>query len=279
MEHPAEIFNKIKNIAFALYHKDGFLAALKFIDGEYSSLGPRGYVGLKAELCFYDRNKDTLALTPSLDYGIKCDFSGAFDGRICRFDVTTNLNCKHLKDYESIQSKTSIPYKIAVVNYKTGVIEDVFDINFPIDESGQGRLFDVLIFNHGDSNSQGEYRHNPYQEIFQVNSYTPMEDVKLIDTLTDWYIPDIHTYKADLLGNADDEDDSYWADKIEKDVNQYIIENAKFLSKESGRNIVACGQRCFRYIGKDGDGEYYTKIYWQHPVIEGYLPNELDIVL
>lgn len=29
------------------------------------------------------------------------------------------------------------------------------------------------------------------------------------------------------------------------------------------------------YIGKDSDGEYTTRIYWQHPVIDGYLPDDL----
>ena len=274
MEHPAEIFNKIKNMAFAIYHKSGYAAACSFVDANYEKLGHNGYIGLKAEIGFYERYKDSMFLTPSLDYGIKCDFSGMFDKSICRFDVTTNINFKHLKDFEPIQSKTTIPYKIAVVDHETGAIEDIFDINFPVDQSGEGRLFEILIFHHGDVNEHSEFRNNPYQEVYQISNVNPLYENKLIDTLTDWYIPDIKSYEAELWENIYD-DDSSTVNQIKKEVTSYIVENAKFLSKEYVHNIVACGQRSYQYIGKDGDGEYTTKIYWQHPVIEGYLPDDL----
>ena len=276
MEHPAEIFNKIKNMAFAIYHKNGYAAACRFVDANYENLRHNGYIGLKAEIGFYERYRDSMSLTPSLDYGIKCDFSGMFDKSVCRFDVTTNINFKHLKDFEPIQSKTTIPYKIAVVDHETGAIEDIFDINFPVDQSGEGRLFEILIFHHGDVNEHGEFRNNPYQEVYRISNVNPIDDNKLIDTLTDWYIPDIHSYKEALWENiCDDDSDSSVANQIDKEVTSYIVENAKFLSKESGHNIVACGQRSYQYRGKDGDGEYTTKIYWQHPVIDGYLPDYL----
>ena len=225
MAHPAEIFNKIKNMAFAIYHKSGYAAACRYVDANYGKLGHNGYIGLKAEIGFYERYKDSMFLTPSLDYGIKCDFSGVFDNLACRFDVTTNINYKHLKDFEPIQCKSTIPYKIAVVDY-------------------------------------------------QISNVNPLYDNKLIDTITDWYIPDIKSYEAELLENIYD-DDSSTVNQIKKEVTSYIVENAKFLSKEYGHNIAACGQRSYQYIGKDGDGEYTTKIYWQHPVIEGYLPDDL----
>ena len=77
------------------------------------------------------------------------------------------------------------------------------------------------------------------------------------------------------MENINGDYNSNVANQIDKEVTSYIVENAKLLSKESGHNIVACGQRCYRYIGKDGDGDYTTKIYWQHLVIAGYLPDDL----
>lgn len=109
--HPAETYNKVKGIVFSIFARDGYEAALKSIEKNRWQLDTRGYTGLKAEVSFFHRNMESLQLTPAWDYGIKCDFSGMFDGRMCRFDVTTNLDVKKLSDYESIQKKTSIHFE------------------------------------------------------------------------------------------------------------------------------------------------------------------------
>ena len=271
----AEIYNKVKAIAFSIYNRDGYSAALKCVENNRYQLDPRGFVGLKAELSFFHRNMESLQLTPAWDYGIKCDFSGMFDGRMCRFDVTTNLDVKKLSDYESIQKKTSILYKLALVDPQSGELLDIVDINFPFNKTGNGRLFDVLIFNPGDRNDNGEDRYNPYQEIYRIDSYDPTNFVMPEDILTDWYIQDIHSFRADTYEQTEFMDDDQTKEYVEREVLKYMVQNVKFISKVSGRNIVACGQRKFVPIGKDGDGEYTTMLYWQHPVIDGYLPDDL----
>jgi len=125
MAHPAQLYNTIKDKAFAVLHRDGKVKAYHYLDGQKITLPIKAWYGLKAELDFFTGYQREFPLTPSLDYGIKCDFSGFLNNTPCRIDVTTNINFKQLKDYEELQNSSGIPYKIVVMNKETGKMEDV----------------------------------------------------------------------------------------------------------------------------------------------------------
>ena len=59
-----------------------------------------------------------------------------------------------------------------------------------------------------------------------------------------------------------------------KEIEKHAINGAKVLDKSTNSNIVACGQSVYEVTNPmDGDGEWVTKIYWKHPVIENYLDD------
>lgn len=264
MSHPADYYNKVKGIVYSILNRDGVLEAYKMLDNYRQKLVLPSWYGLKAELDFYTKNKDKFILDPTFDYGIKCDFSGNIDGvNNCRIDVTTNLNFKKLEDYESIQQKDNRKYKIVVMDKETGEIADIFDLNFPMDESGEGRLFEIALFMPSDSNDDG-LKYDFYQQIIKIGSSNPELDLSLKEFSTDWYLPDFEHMISNLPDDAN----------VTNEINTHAICGAKALDKSSKSNIVACTQRYYNITDpRNGDGEWVTKIYWKHPVISNYLDN------
>lgn len=121
-EHPATVYNRVKSIVFSRLNRDGIAETYKFLDSQRGTTLPiPAWFGLKAELDFYTGYKDVYTLDPTLDFGIKCDFVGDIDGcERCRIDVTTNINFKRYKEYESIQQKDHRKYKIVLMNKNNG---------------------------------------------------------------------------------------------------------------------------------------------------------------
>lgn len=269
MSHPAENYNKIKSIVFSILNRDGVSAAYKSLDKNFENLPLHSWYGLKAELDFYQKNKNKFTLDPVFDYGIKCDFVGNFDGvNNCRLDITTNIDFKRLENYEAIQKRDDRKYKIVVMDKDTGEIADVFDLNFPVDKTGEGRIFEIALFMPSDS-EDGELKYDFYQKIVTIGSSQPDEDFRLKTISTDWYLEDFGYYLSMM---PDDEEIDY-NDEIKK----HAIRGAKVLSKSENSNIVACGQRYYKvYNPMDGDGEWVTKIYWKHPVISNYLDDIIE---
>lgn len=268
MEHPAEQYNKIKNMTFSILLKNGRVAAYKFIEGQREKLG-RAWYGLKAELDFFTNYQGQFKLTPSLDYGIKCDFTGMMDNDLCRIDVTTNYNFKKLSTFEPLMNRDGICYKLALMNKGTGLLEDLFDLRFPPDNYG-GKLFDIALFMPMEYRD-GEPRYNYYQRILSISS-TTRKVVEEKEIVTDWYLPDIHTMKADIYeAYSDYEGDDGIEQKI---LNDYLANSARILSKSTDLNIVACGQMNHEIINpKTCESEEITRIHWKHPVIQDLLED------
>lgn len=264
MSHPADYYNKVKGIVFSILNRDGVLEAYKMLDNYRQKLVLPSWYGLKAELDFYTKNKDKFILDPTFDYGIKCDFSGNIDGaNNCRIDVTTNLDFKRLEDYEQIQQKDNRKYKIVVMDKETGEIADIFDLNFPIDESGNGRLFEMALFMPSDS-KDGVLKYDFYQQIVKIGSSNPEFDLSLKEVSTDWYLPDFEYMISNLPDDVD----------VSKEIAFHAICGAKALDKSSNSNIVACAQQYYNITDpRNGEGEWLTRIYWKHPVISNYLDD------
>ena len=263
MVNEAELYNKVKKITFSLLNKDGEKKAYNYLECKKSVLPIKAWKGLKAELDFYVGYKNKYCLTPSLDYGIKCDFTGTIEkGQMCRIDVTTNINCKKLKDYDPILQRDKMIYKIVVMN-ETGKLDDIFDLNFLPDDHG-GKLFDVALFMPTDYNSQGDPRNNPYQRIVTVSSATGLI-VEEKEIVTDWYLQEYY------------EDNDVEEDLVSKELGKYLEDSAKLLSKTTELNIVACGQTNREIIDpRTCEDEEITRIYWKHPVIEELIGDIIE---
>jgi len=267
MAHPADYYNKTKGIVFSIYNKSGIIPAYNMLENYRNKLPLPSWYGLKAELDFYTKNKDKYILDPTFDYGIKCDFTGNIEGvNNCRIDITTNLDYKNLKDYEPIQRKDKRNYKIVVMDKDSGEIADIFDLNFPFSESGEGRIFEIALFMPSDYDKDGNSRYNFYQKIITIDSSSPESEFNLKTISDDWYIPDFHTFSSEI---PDDIEFDY-----DLEIVNHAISSAKTLDKSTESNIVACGQRYYEITDpRDGDGEWVTKLYWKHPVVSDYLDD------
>jgi hypothetical protein len=270
MAHPADYYNKTKGIVFSIYNKEGILPAYIMLENYRNKLPLPSWYGLKAELDFYTKNKDKYILDPTFDYGIKCDFTGNIEGvNNCRIDITTNLDYKKLKDYEPIQRKDKRNYKIVVMDKDSGEIADIFDLNFPFSESGDGRIFEIALFMPSDYDKDGNSRYNFYQKIITIDSSYPESEFNLKTISDDWYIPDFDTFSSEI---PDDIEIDY-----DFEIVNHAISSAKTLDKSTESNIVACGQRYYEITDpRDGDGEWVTKLYWKHPVVSDYLDDIID---
>ncbi|TWI20358.1 hypothetical protein [Sphingobacterium siyangense] len=265
--HPAEQFNKAKAQVFSIYNRDGDVPAYKLLEAYRGSLPITAWYGLKAELDFYTKNKDVFTLDPVFDYGIKCDFTGNIDGvNNCRIDITTNLNFKKLKDYDSIQRKDNRKYKIVVMDKDTGKIADIFDLNFPYDNSGEGRMFDIALFMPSSSGNDG-LRYDFHQEIITVGTSDPESDNKFITSCTDWYIPDFEYMVSELPEGIN----------IEDEILKHAVFSSTSIEKSTSSRIMACAQPYFNIFNPHtGEGEWITKIYWKHPVVADYLGDYIE---
>lgn len=267
MQNSASYYNQCRHHVFSTYNKYGTEKAYECLYSYKDHMLYPAWIGLKAELDFYTRNKDGYMLDISADCGNKCDFIGNIEGcNQCRIDVTTNIKFKDLEDYEPIQKKDHRMYKIVIMDKDNGEIKDIVDLNFVFSKNG-GRLMDIALFMPQDFNSHGEPRYNYWQRILTVDSYNPMELYEEVETVTDWYLPDIHKEMGDLYEAG--------IRNPQKRIENYLVDAAKLLSKTTGRNIVACGQLAKKYNSMTDEEDYFTQLYWRHPVIKSYLDERI----
>lgn len=269
----AEQYNKVKDICLSIYNKYGIDDALKMLGNYRTTLPYKAWIGLKAELIFYDRYFDEFHLEQANDHGINADFIGYIDGNIFRIDVTTNIECKKFETYEPIISRSQRKYKIAIMNPENFEFMGFCDLNFPPDMSREGRWFDIAVFMPADYNRHGECRYNYYQKIIRIGSSNPEEDFSEQEICTDWYLPDIATYVEELNDAFDDDTD------IEFELIDYLSKAAQLLSKSTGKNIVACGCCHKYYIDPRNCEDEFTniKLLWIHPVVKNYLPEYIEV--
>jgi hypothetical protein len=133
----AEIYNKIRRILFSTVHDPqlGMARAKQYLETYRKALGHNGYVGLEAELAFYERHRGDFGLTVAGDVGDHADFAGVLDGQACRFDVTTTLRYKDWDQYEQYLGQ-GVGYKIAVLRHDTFELVDVLELGFKRCECG-----------------------------------------------------------------------------------------------------------------------------------------------
>ena len=89
-------YKSARHHSFSVYNKYNELGkAYSTLDmKEYSQIPFHIKEGLRAELYFFHKFKETYNLIPALDCGDKTDFSGFIEEIPARIDVTTNIQLK-----------------------------------------------------------------------------------------------------------------------------------------------------------------------------------------
>lgn len=262
-KNDANEYNRIKAIIFSTYHNKGISTALSWLDGYYQreAIDYKNYIGLKAEVNFFNKYREELVLDPIWDYGIKCDFVGNIeDSNNVRLDVTTNLSYKSKDALFNLKQKTGRLYKFVKVNPDTGEIKDVIDYFNPSAKKAENR-YNLAVFMLGDRD-----KNNPYVEVYSISVEDPYEDVRHVETITDFYILDIQSVIAEMP----DDMDSY---EINSEIGKYCSTVAKMLQNHYGFRIDALGQHNYYPIDPDMK---FIKIYWRHPALKDYIDDTYE---
>lgn len=166
----AETYNRIRRILLSVSNdpKRGFSAAYDMMESTYRrQLDPQGYVGLMAELRFYETHGREYCLTIGGDMGEHADFAGVYGAEPTRFDVTTNLAFKRFEDYEPFMGK-GLAYKIALLDRQNFEIVDVLNLAFPKCKSCGCHLFPAIVLLGQNYNRHGESRWSNDQVLLDV---------------------------------------------------------------------------------------------------------------
>jgi hypothetical protein len=272
----AQQFNDIRRTIFCTFHKgrESQDKAFEYLEGYKNRkiLSHQSYIGLKAELNFYKKNKKQFNLMVAADVGDHTDFSGCFDGKEYRFDVTTNADYKKLADYEPLQ-RYGDKYKIAILNPE-GDILDLIDINYPFcSECGEGRLIDIAVLLPLATNVKGEYS-GPYeQEMIEVcNVCNYFKEHQRIQTTGLSDFSTVREYACEFQPNFN----------LEELILQHSQNVLPYLNKMFNRLPMALGGSEYKITNpKDGDGYHCIKIYWRKKLslLDGFVLDEYYVFI
>jgi hypothetical protein len=268
--HPAAIYNEKRRIIFSAFHRDPANARL-YLQGYRKILGEKAFIGLKAELDFYEKNRNEFQLTVAADVGDCTDFTGLIGAEMVRFDVTTNEDVKSLSNYEP-HTTEGYRYKLAIVDASTGDLVDIVDLNFPACSiCGRGRIFDIALLlgeqHLSDGGSSGIYD----QAHFRLcNNCQSLQSVGQISTVG------LLDLEAAVASRCDTGEISSGA---EFDPCTYLRESLRYLKKEMGANIVAIASNRYVTINpRNADGFWETYIPYIRPIARGHFPLEFGEV-
>ena len=275
-----ELFTKVRRIIFSTYHskEKGPNFAFEYLETYKKSLDVRSYVGLKAELNFYHKNRRELKLTLAADVGDHTDFTGIMAGEQIRFDVTTNPDYKTLKDYEPLQKDVEAKYKIAIID-GSGNLDELVDINFPFcPECEKGRLIDTVVLLPENTNDEGESKWtNDQCHIGICNNCQYFEEYDRIST---HFLYDIDTEIENAIGAKDEDDYPENFDSFKSDIILNHVDIAlPYLQKQFNKSIMALCNREFVMTDKDGDGYNCLNVYWRKKfkLLDDYILDEYEI--
>lgn len=278
---PASIYNNYRRILFSKVHKDGFHNASEYLESVVKkNLIRPAYLGLKEELYFYKGYGEDYKLTVSADVGDHSDFSGSFQGRTSRFDVTTNIEYKKLSDYEPFQGK-GVDYLIVLMDKNTNELQDIFNINFPFCKECRNRLFEVLFVTPHQKTSDSTIQYGMSDvSVIQVCPNDPIIHSKTIISESYGGISDFSTFIEELPREDEFNELGYRSYKkykkmIEEEPKRYGLENVKYFRKVFDRNIVAMGSP--EHVMLDRHTDFWrTHLYWVNPIVSGHIDSILE---
>jgi hypothetical protein len=268
--NPSEVYNEKRRIIFAQMHKD-IAVAKNWLDKYRNTLGPKGYVGLKAEVAFFEQYRKQFNLVVAADIGDATDFVGVVGGVNHRIDVTTNIAFKRLASYEPLQLDGAL-YKVAV--FDQGHFELV-DINFPFCERCKvGRILPTAVLLEENHNLQGDSQWSNDQLL--VNICSACGHGKVADRITTPFLYDFDSlyrdlneakHEAEALGDAPID--------VSTEVVAYARRASRYLSDTFGTRLVAIGGKSYEITNpRDGDGYWSLRFEDQFPLVKDHLQDK-----
>jgi hypothetical protein len=276
-KNQAQLYNEKRRILFCAANdrKLGFNIAYEWLDGYKKKLGYNSYIGLKAELRFYEYYRKEYALTVAGDTGEHADFAGMIDKKPIRFDVTTNLDYKKFKNYEPFLGD-GIKYNLAFFDQKNFELIDVLSLAFESCRCG-GFLIPSLLLLPENSNRHGEPNGTYDQVLFEV--CTRCGEHRILERYTHSFLYSIREYSRQLSEYY--EESSISDEEYNQYINDYSLDVYNFFRREHKEDLMCIGSR--RYVdqmyltGIKGDGEYKVSYDFMNKVVVDDLSEELDI--
>ena len=267
--NPAEIYNEKRRIIFAQMLKDPAVAK-QWLKGYRKTLGPTGYVGLKAEVAFFEQHRQDMDLVVTADIGDATDFVGVIDGGQHRIDVTTNVNFKRLAAYEPLQLEGA-RYKVALL--VEGRFE-LIDINFPFcPHCRTGRILPTGLLLENNRNAQGESQWSNDQLLVKICS--GCGEVEVVGRVTTPFLYDFDSLYQDLnAARHEAEEIGETPIDVEAEAAAYAKRASRFLSDTFGTRLVAVGGKAYKITNpRDGDGYWTVRFEDQLPLVEDHLQS------
>lgn len=263
-----EEFNRIRRIIFCMANnpvKHGFNAAFDALENYYrmNQLDYCSYIGLKAELTFFQNYRTQYGLTPAGDMGDHVDFSGFFNGQLVRFDVTTNINYKKFATYEPLIAPGVPAYKIAFLNGTNFDIIDIYDLQFFRCSCG-GYLIPIILNLSQNCNRHGEPLWSNDQQLLHICNECHQHLV--IQEFSHHGMPTSGEYAIELPDNIDKQ----------QEVSRHWQSIYNFFKKTHSPDIMAVGEIVCKPFGRDGDCIYELEYGFVNNAIAPILPYDIE---
>lgn len=249
-------YNQIRRILFSTVHKRelGMATAKRYLEGYQRELGYNGYVGLKAELAFYEHHRRDYSLTVAADVGEHADFSGMLGNQQCRFDVTTTLMYKDWDQYEPFLGQ-GISYKIALLEHGTFELVDVLELAFERCECG-GYLIPCVTLLGQNYSLKGEPTWTNDQLLMDVCA--GCETYRLRNRYTHLALPSpsevAEAVSATVAEDFSDNEDSKTTDQAVQD---HALAAYRFFRGTHERRLMSVAQHRYKVTDPKGGGYWY----------------------
>lgn len=275
-EHPAITYRNYRAKYFAIAKKHNFKTAYYILDQDRVKFNYslQDYTGLLSELIFLEHHHDDMDLTPTLDCGDHCDFRGFYEQSQARFDVTSNLDYKKLKDFEPFQKKGK-PYYIVLIDTTKKTVDRIIDINIPFCDICGGRLISTVIIGNVEYTRQGTPTQT--ERIIKVcsNDLSHNIDFKSFE----YVVPTMGDEQEYLHAQYGDENPDELNANIDLLPQKHGVNNSLFFSKLIEDKIHACAHDVYTMTDKDGDGYWETKLFWTTDLVDTIYPIEFGELL
>ena len=270
MVHPAAIYNEKRRILFSTYYKRnlGPSAAFEYLEKYKQTLTDAHYIGLKAELEFFDKYKSDFKLCVAADVGDHTDFSGIDSSGSMRIDVTTCMDMKSLSDYEPF-IKEGEKYKIAIIDKTNWELSSLVDISFPsCIECGDSFLFKVGVMMGENYNRHGESQWSYDQKLLNVCPSCYYHEI--IETITTPFMPQVSEFVKELPEEMSTDE------KCEK-IKEYKSDVFKYLKKSFDPHLMGFAEYDYQIYDRDGDGSWGLDFLFVNKFVDNYLDDFIEI--
>jgi hypothetical protein len=264
----AEIYNQTRRILFSTANDrtKGFSVAYEWMEQTYrEQLGSKGYVGLLAELKFYEQFKSEFNLTVAGDMGEHADFSGLFESEITRFDVTTNLDYKNFEDYEPYLSDGP-KYSVVLIDPNNFEVSDVVSLAFERCACG-GYMVPFILLMDQNCNDKGESQWSNDQIHMKICNNC--SEFKEIYRHTHHFLFSPSEYSAEIP-------DEMPVSEAKKVLKQYSLNTYKFFRREFCDELMGIAEYSYRITGRKGEGYWTFNFYFKNQVLANELPDDIE---